>query len=560
LLYCFMKRLIVSLVFILMISLSFVSAGFFDNTWMKLNGNVVDEGVDSDVGFFGSIGNWFKGLFGGDEVLMAPDEIIPIAPNYPTPLIFDTISEDIFKATAGVCQDDSDDLFYRDWLFIPDRYSQEFYTRGTITRQYDPAQTDNCLTEFILQEFSCYDPDGTSGALPGAGRLKVRCPNGCEAGICKGYPVVYRDDDVSFDEVCSELGDLDKHDLELGGDNLGLEGIPGTASGQFYVAGYVDSISEGDFSDRCEGDLLIEYFCYDNGNIGYVPVTCPTDYSCYEGACIETSLIPVMGNGIIEEGEDCDDGNTDDLDGCSSTGMIEEEWTCVDEPSICSEDCVPECGMNVCGDDGCGGSCGACAAEESCNVGVCEVIVIQEFGNGIIEVPELCDDGNTDDLDGCSSIGAIEQGYECLVAGEPCVLIVVEEETPEEEIIVEEEEIIEPPVTVCMSGDSSVPPRARIKEDGVLKYCDPFTMELVSTFGTTEDCIGDYECESNICVDVDGDGVATCSLLGEELEKREANLMRQFGCAISNILDYSNRNDEDETAENNDYLACVEAN
>ena len=30
--------------------------------------------------------------------------------------------------------------------------------------------------------------------------------------------------------------------------------------------------------------------------------------------------------------EECDDGNNDDLDGCSSTCTVENEWECMDDP------------------------------------------------------------------------------------------------------------------------------------------------------------------------------------------------------------------------------------
>ncbi len=60
---------------------------------------------------------------------------------------------------------------------------------------------------------------------------------------------------------------------------------------------------------------------------------------------------PVCGNGIKESGEQCDDGNTNNYDGCSST--------CQEESPVC--------------------------------------------GNGRIETGEQCDDGNTNSNDGCSA-------------------------------------------------------------------------------------------------------------------------------------------------------------
>src|SRR5262245_32487964 len=36
-----------------------------------------------------------------------------------------------------------------------------------------------------------------------------------------------------------------------------------------------------------------------------------------------------LGNGVIEDGEQCDDSNRADGDGCDSDGQIETGWVCV---------------------------------------------------------------------------------------------------------------------------------------------------------------------------------------------------------------------------------------
>jgi cysteine-rich repeat protein len=68
-----------------------------------------------------------------------------------------------------------------------------------------------------------------------------------------------------------------------------------------------------------------------------------------------------------DEGEECDDGDRADDDGCSGTCTVEEGWTCSGEPSVCV----------------------AC-------------------GNGDVEDAEECDDGNADDGDGCTSECKVE--------------------------------------------------------------------------------------------------------------------------------------------------------
>lgn len=43
----------------------------------------------------------------------------------------------------------------------------------------------------------------------------------------------------------------------------------------------------------------------------------------------------VCGDGTLDADEVCDDGNTMDGDGCSSTCAVETGFTCMGEPSTC---------------------------------------------------------------------------------------------------------------------------------------------------------------------------------------------------------------------------------
>lgn len=138
---------------------------------------------------------------------------------------------------------------------------------------------------------------------------------------------------------------------------------------------------------------------------------------------------PVCGNGTIDtewlpsgtsEVEACDDGNTDDGDGCSSTCAIETGYACSGQPSSCAPICGD--GLTVGGeqcDDGgtdAGDGCSStCTVEPgwSCLFGDCEEIC----GDGLLVGSEACDDGNLDDADGCSATCTVEEGWAC--AGEP---------------------------------------------------------------------------------------------------------------------------------------------
>jgi cysteine-rich repeat protein len=132
----------------------------------------------------------------------------------------------------------------------------------------------------------------------------------------------------------------------------------------------------------------------------------------------------LCGNGILDPGEACDDGNNLDHDGCSSTcvaeafcgnGRVEPGEECDDgnfDPGDgCGMHCDTEvgCGNGIlevgeeCEDDNQedGDGCSATCRDETAGT-VC--------GDGIHEPSEGCDDGNTDDGDGCSADCVREDG------------------------------------------------------------------------------------------------------------------------------------------------------
>jgi cysteine-rich repeat protein len=124
---------------------------------------------------------------------------------------------------------------------------------------------------------------------------------------------------------------------------------------------------------------------------------------------------PVCGNGVVEEGEDCDDGNTSNDDACHNdcTGCPAQTPVCGNGTVETGEEC--DDGNRTDG-DGCSSVCKKPAPPPA---PVC--------GNGVVETGEECDDGNRTDGDGCSSVckkpapppgpvcgnGVLEAGEEC---------------------------------------------------------------------------------------------------------------------------------------------------
>ncbi len=99
-------------------------------------------------------------------------------------------------------------------------------------------------------------------------------------------------------------------------------------------------------------------------------------------------LAPVgdCGNGVLETGEQCDDGNTLSGDGCSASCRLEVCGNRILDPGEQCDD-----GNTVSG-DGCSATC---QREPRC-------------GDGVVDPGEQCDDGNTVSGDGCSSSCRLE--------------------------------------------------------------------------------------------------------------------------------------------------------
>jgi cysteine-rich repeat protein len=102
-----------------------------------------------------------------------------------------------------------------------------------------------------------------------------------------------------------------------------------------------------------------------------------------------SSLPPgTCGNGMVDAGEACDDGNIASCDGCSNLCTIE---ACGNGVHECAEQCDDG---NVASGDGCNASC-QLESPPGC-------------GNGIVDAGEGCDDGNAVSCDGCSSFCTTE--------------------------------------------------------------------------------------------------------------------------------------------------------
>ncbi|MBN1770157.1 MAG: hypothetical protein JXB32_02755 [Deltaproteobacteria bacterium] len=143
------------------------------------------------------------------------------------------------------------------------------------------------------------------------------------------------------------------------------------------------------------------------------------DGICRGEVCVSTSC----GDGITDPGEDCDDGDYNNGDGCDNDCTFScTTGTDCDDGEVCNGTETCDTGTHACApgtppDDGT-----ACELPEGgsgqCRAGLC---VSGSCGNGSVDTGEECDDGNTDEMDGCrtdctytcSSDGTCNDGLTC---------------------------------------------------------------------------------------------------------------------------------------------------
>jgi uncharacterized protein (TIGR03382 family) len=134
-------------------------------------------------------------------------------------------------------------------------------------------------------------------------------------------------------------------------------------------------------------------------------------------ACDAWCQVTSCGNGVVDAGEDCDDGNHATGDGCSATCHVEAGYTCVDAaglPAACRTTCGDGiiAGSEACDDgntrdgDGCSAACDI-EVGWTCNGAACVAIC----GDGIQVAGEACDDGNSQTGDGCTPACTLELGW-----------------------------------------------------------------------------------------------------------------------------------------------------
>ncbi len=111
-----------------------------------------------------------------------------------------------------------------------------------------------------------------------------------------------------------------------------------------------------------------------------------------------TARFTACGNGTLDAGEGCDDGNAANGDGCTTACLVENTRACnAAAPGLIGD---PSCASGLC--DMTSGA-----------PGVCEMV---GCGDGRLQAGEGCDDGNVVNNDGCTSACLIENTRACNAA------------------------------------------------------------------------------------------------------------------------------------------------
>jgi fibro-slime domain-containing protein len=206
------------------------------------------------------------------------------------------------------------------------------------------------------------------------------------------------------------------------------------------------------------------------------------------------------GDGIVQRGEACDDGNTRDSDGCAADcSQIDPGYRCPDPGQPCRVASV--CGNGLlelgeqCDDrnlrdgDGCTATC-ALVPGWTCTLPGIRCTAAR-CGDGIVAGFEQCDDGNGNAGDGCSIVCQLEAGSTCPTAGMPCR------------------------ATTCGDGVTEGTEECDDQNNNLGDGCDPL-------------CRAEPRCSNGVCMAVCGDGVIQSTEACDD-----GNLQSDDGCSAA---------------------------
>lgn len=214
------------------------------------------------------------------------------------------------------------------------------------------------------------------------------------------------------------------------------------------------------------------------------------------------------GDGAIQAGEVCDDGNSDPGDGCAADcATVEQDYACPTpgEPCVSTVECGDGqvTGQETCDDgdafsgDGCDDTCEVELGWQCLQPG--QPCIAAACGDGIIAGGEDCEDDDVTPTsgDGCSDTCQREPGYECGLPGEACHL------------------------TICNDGVKEGDEPCDDGNDDIGDGCNPF-------------CQVEPDCSNGPCVSACGDGLI---LPSDQEDCDDGNTSDGDGCSSSCLIE-----------------------
>jgi len=301
-----------------------------------------------------------------------------------------------------------------------------------------------------------------------------------------------------------------------------------------------NSLAEGGniLWDRCSGTNVQQVECVTGEAeevCGYVAVqSCGIGYECSDGACVEDPTF--CGNNVIEDNEECDGTNLNSQT-CITQGFDSGTLTCDSQCLFDTSSCMEEPLVINCTDTDAGidyyleGVCtdssgnftdfysGNALIEYYCFENQCEsgqpFVCEQGVGNACLIINDLNDTGGGgNSATGCSQLNGEE-------------------------------------LAIPVSAGT------RTTEDGIVQYCNPFTLEFDVAKEIAESCNENYECNSNNCES------GVCIAITEQLDEQkqmlieQSSMLKRIWCGVLHPIDALNRDDDGEDVSNNNWWACV---
>jgi cysteine-rich repeat protein len=248
------------------------------------------------------------------------------------------------------------------------------------------------LTPLVAAGFNPANPANYyCGSANNGSNLGADCSGG---SICGGLDAEFTDP-----IACGPLGCAICGDGQVGA-------AEGCDDGNLTNGDGCNSVCLKELGQMCTGSpTCASGLCDPAGNICACDESadCPAGQTCNLTPNPNVCVMAGCGNGVLDAGEGCDDGNTTANDGCNAVCLKELGQNCLVDMVCASGFCDPD--GNLCACD----STADCPVPNVCNtVANPNMCVAPGCGNSVVDTGEGCDDGNMIPGDGCNAVCLIE--------------------------------------------------------------------------------------------------------------------------------------------------------